>query len=521
MRVPRAASAGFIVLAALLATVDERTFGLIPDGQEMLSAAAAIALHGEIGVSRRFGNAVPRPGGTDAFSRYGMGQSLLEVPVVLAARGLRTLAPEASTAPLFALLPIGLLSLAAAALSRAALALGLTPRLALPCGVGLVLASPLWGYAASDFSEPLQVAALSVALASILGLRSGDGAGTRGLEVTAGIALGMALLAKSSLLPAIAPLAALASFRRETTETGKGKRRMATTRLAPRAWFLGALVATAGLWAFFELYRFGRLLGGYAGEDFPYPPVVGLLRLTLFPNKGLLVYAPVLALAPVGLVGLFRFDRRLAAGLVASTLAIVLPISAWWAWDGQAAWGPRLVLPALPLLFLCVAGALRDRPTLAPLSVVLVALGLAVNAIGALQPFPGVYAIANHVPPAPIPEGRAAGTPYEIERRGDGTLVATAPHHLSLTPSWSPIRIHLRILLERFRGGDVLARLSAGALGDLVPPFVPVPVAAPSAALLSGTSAFRWPFWGRAWLSPQAGGLDPFEAAQADQARRR
>ena len=59
---PRAARlAALAVLVILIVTVDTRSYGLIPDGQEMLSAAAAVARFFEIGVSRDFVNAPRRP----------------------------------------------------------------------------------------------------------------------------------------------------------------------------------------------------------------------------------------------------------------------------------------------------------------------------------------------------------------------------------------------------------------------------------------------------------------------------
>ena len=97
--------AGLFVLAVLLATVDTRSYGLIPDGKEMLSAAAAVARFFEIGVSRDFVNAPRRPGG-DAVSRYGMGLSLAETVPGLATRLLRAVAPSARSGPVFVLLPI-------------------------------------------------------------------------------------------------------------------------------------------------------------------------------------------------------------------------------------------------------------------------------------------------------------------------------------------------------------------------------------------------------------------------------
>src|ERR1017187_9635210 len=91
---PRAArGAALAVLVVLLATVDTRSYGLIPDGKEMLSAAAAVARFLEIGVSRDFVNAPRRPAG-DAVSRYGMGLSLAEAVPGTVTSVLRAAAPR-------------------------------------------------------------------------------------------------------------------------------------------------------------------------------------------------------------------------------------------------------------------------------------------------------------------------------------------------------------------------------------------------------------------------------------------
>src|ERR1035441_7160302 len=95
---PRAArGAALAVLVVLLATVDTRSFGLIPDGKEMLSASAAVGGFLEIGISRDFINAPRRPGG-DAVSRYGMGLSLAEAVPGVAMRLLRAVMPSLPTA---------------------------------------------------------------------------------------------------------------------------------------------------------------------------------------------------------------------------------------------------------------------------------------------------------------------------------------------------------------------------------------------------------------------------------------
>jgi hypothetical protein len=179
----------------------------------------------------------------------------------------------------------------------------------------------------------------------------------------------------------------------------------------------------------------------------------------------------------------------------------------WWAWDGQVGWGPRLLVPILPaLVFLAAAvtavpaaaGAARSRRETAFAALVL--LGVGVNLLGVLVPFPGVDAVVASAQPLPAVEGvrsPAASAPYQ---------------HLARNPSWSPIRIHARLLAERIRGGDVAGRLSAGALADLDPPLVPrggLPVLV--------ASPFRFAFWGRTWIAPLPGGADPYDDAAADQ----
>ena len=118
------------------------------------------------------------------------------------------------------------------------------------------------------------------------------------------------------------------------------------------------------LWFLFEVIRFGKPGGGYTGETFSYPFFTGLLRLTVFPNKGLFWYAPFVLLAPLGFLVLVRRDARLALALYASSLSLLFAASAWWAWDGQAGWGPRLLLPGLPpFVFLAgLACASSGRP---------------------------------------------------------------------------------------------------------------------------------------------------------------
>jgi hypothetical protein len=518
---PRVArGAAFAVLVILVVTVDTRSYGLIPDGKEMLSAAAAVTRFFEIGVSRDFVNAPHRPTG-DAVSRYGMGLSLAESVPAAVTRVLRAEAASVPSAPVFVLLPIACLVAAAWATGRSTILLRATPRWAAASGAGLVLATPLWGYASSDYGEPLHALCVSLAVLGAAELRA-DSASPR-WQIVLGVAAGFAILAKTLLVLAVAPLLACAMFgRREEKDFSEGRGRRRTTTMDSRhpavPWPL--LLSFSGillLWTLFEFARFGKLFGGYAGETFTYPFLTGLLRLTVLPNKGLFWYAPIVLLAPFGFAELRRRDAPLALACAASALSLLLTASAWWAWDGQAGWGPRLLLPALsPLLVfagLACSGSSRYVRFAGALALV---LGAGVNLLGALVPFPAVYALSSVVAPQPIPERRAEGTQYEIERGVDGVLRATAPHHLSLTPAWSPIRVHALLLAAKLRGG-VAEILEREGFPGLDPPFRPVLPRDPAPAMRIALGPVR-AGWGREYFLESGEGLsDPWVDAMRDQ----
>lgn len=467
--------AAVAVALLLLATVDERGFALVNDGHQMLSTAFALVHDGEVGISRNTWQGVPR-GSFECVSRYGMGQSLLETLPVLASRALWSRHPGTPTAPLFALVPIACLSAAAWGAARAALALGAGPLASALFGLALPLATPLLGYAASGLSEPLQAAAVSLLVAAAIVLRTEEDPWA-GWEVAAGLAAGAAILAKSFLVVVVGPLALVAALR-AGSDGARG-------RIRWRVVVWGGLVA--GTWLLFEIVRFGRLFGGYEGFGFSHSLVDGLLRLTVFPNKGLLWYAPLALLAPAGLAVLWRKDRLLATSFLVASVAVLILVARWFAWDGQAGWGPRLLVPLLPVLVvLAAAASASTRLRFGALA--LGALGVAVNVLALLVPFPSVQALAA-----------AAATPE------------LAASRLATTASWNPIRLHARLLAEKARGGDVAARLRAGALSDLTPPLVPAGELPPFS-----TAPLVWTFWGRSWVAP-SDAVDPYRLALIDQ----
>jgi hypothetical protein len=71
--------------------------------------------------------------------------------------------------------------------------------------------------------------------------------------------------------------------------------------------------------------------------------------------RGLLPWSPVMAMAIVGLIEMFRRDRALAVMTVSGCVLILLQVAAFYTWFGGNAFGPRYLAPALPLFGLAAA----------------------------------------------------------------------------------------------------------------------------------------------------------------------
>lgn len=84
------------------------------------------------------------------------------------------------------------------------------------------------------------------------------------------------------------------------------------------------------------------------------------LALMVGPFRGLLPFAPVLALGPLGLWGMFRggAPRRVSAIVIAAVFFAFVAVNASYVyWNGGWSTGPRHIVPALPFLAVAMAFA--------------------------------------------------------------------------------------------------------------------------------------------------------------------
>ena len=404
------------IAALLLFGIDARTVGLIADGRQMIFTAVAITETGSLGQARSRDLTVPRPGG-DSVSRYGLAMSLAQVPAAALAPSIEERNGPGTSQWIFLVAPfvfvIACSIVAAAAVRR----LGGGVPAQLSAILLSTLASPFGSYAAVELSEPLQALALTASFAAAI----------RSRAVLAGLCAGVAVLTKSSLL-LVVPLTALPLLL-------VPRDRLA--RVAGR-WAMG-FAPVAAVWLYFEIARFGHPLAGYAGEGFTHPFVDGAWRLLIGVNKGLLLYCPAAIVACVALVRAMRGDRARAitlSGAVLPAVALWLLAAPWWAWHGVDGWGPRLIVPGIPLLAIAASVEMeRWRPIWRR---ALIVFSMLLNLPPLLQhPTPVVrYVWANAWP---VVDARtAAGVPAFARHERDGKTIIPPDQVLSTVPSASP-----------------------------------------------------------------------------------
>lgn len=358
------------------------------DGQALLAVAANLANngHADIGVigftewtlteSGRMGNY-----GLDGtlYSKKGLTPSVLLLPLVTAARVLPWL-PLRSTAMLFNPIVTTLTALALYALARTLRYSRVTAfSLGLIYGLGTLAAV----YVKTLFGEPLAGLLLIV---SVLALENAPNTADHprrnlSLYALAGLCLGL-LIGINTIYTLFTPVIGLYALWRG--------------RLTLRQMLAFALpvIALLALLALYNWARFGSPLeSGYhfaEGEGFTTPLLTGLYGLFLSPYKGLVWYSPVLLLCVPGW-RMFRRDQPRLAWLSLLLIALqALFFAGWWSWHGGIVWGPRFLLPVIPLLVLLLAPLVesaRKHRLLAAVLIVFFALSAAVQVIGiALDP---------------------------------------------------------------------------------------------------------------------------------------
>jgi len=229
--------------------------------------------------------------------------------------------------------------------------LGVGAGLSLGCAVACGLGSPMLHYARTFWAEPMAAFSFTgMALCLVRHSNSGDrrdlvGAGAfYGLVVATKIALGILALPLG--------LAVL-----------HGRKWRWRDSLGDVAWISAGAAPGFALVGAYNAVRFGSPFStGYSAavDAWTSPWTEGLLGLLASPGRGLLWHFP-LVLVSIWATRQCRGTSRTISILALSGLVTLLGLySRWWDWGGSWCWGPRFLVPVLPLFYVPIAVALEN-----------------------------------------------------------------------------------------------------------------------------------------------------------------
>jgi hypothetical protein len=158
--------------------------------------------------------------------------------------------------------------------------------------------------------------------------------------VWAGVFFGCAVLTKIDIALLMIPLGLALLYHRNDL-----KRRTIN-------FFLGMAPFVILLLIYNHLNYGSAFNAGYERQEFASPFFSGLYGLLFSPSRGLFLFSPCVILF---FIGLHNFRRKFPALFFICLVIIISKIAIlakWFSWQGGWCWGPRLLLPIIPLLLL-------------------------------------------------------------------------------------------------------------------------------------------------------------------------
>ncbi len=269
----------------------------------------------------------------ELYSKYGLGHSILVAGLVVLAR----FVPGAGAVSTAMLLAAGATAFTGGLLVLIAGHLDYSERVGGAIALLYGLATFAWVYARTLFGEPL--VALGWVIAIWLLARDVDWK----RAFLAGMAVALTITVRPALI-ALAPAFAIGLW--------QGRPRAFLSHAG--IFLLPIVVATIDLLAF-NHWRFGHPLQFGYSEHFEGSLNAGLLGFLFSLDRSIFIFAPPLLLLPWAAPAFLRRHGRLGWTILALAIGSLLLYSLWPVFWGGPVWGPRYLLPTVPLLMLLLA----------------------------------------------------------------------------------------------------------------------------------------------------------------------
>lgn len=266
---------------------------------------------------------------------------------------------------------------------------------ALTAALAVALGTMLWPYSAVYYGHVLAGAFLMLAFYLLFSMRHTSRSASLAGFAAAGLAMGLAFISEYTTALLIPVLILYAVY------VLRGEKLASIARLG-LAGSLAAAIPLALVFAYNAAAFSNPLALGYSFEasntfqegmsqgfmGIHHPSLGVLYHITLDPRFGLFWLSPVLLLAPIGFLAALRNTEYRSEGLLSLyCLGAMLAMNAgYYLWWGGNAFGPRLIIPALPF-FIVPLASLPDkwlRPTIVLAAVS--AMQMLIPLMGEVQP---------------------------------------------------------------------------------------------------------------------------------------
>lgn len=332
------------------------------DGQAMFSVAESLVRRGGYDINQiRWMGLQQGTFGPDGnlYCRKGLGTSLLALPLTW----LGLVVPLWGVVQTTMLLNPLLTALTGTLVFLYVRRLGYGRSTAVVTALVFGLGTMAWPYTKYFFSEPLSGLCLLGAAYLLVAEASGPSGNRSIARITlSGFLLGLAVATRFANA-VLVPIYLIPLLGRRIWAEGISWRSLAPSRLL--SWrvpqevlaFAAPLLVWAVIICGYNYLRFGSpFTTGYLPEEsFSAPWLTGILGLLVSPGRGLLLFCPGLVLCLVAAPVFFRRHRVEAILVFLVSACYVLLYGKWFMWHGGYAWGPRFLVPILPLLCLTLA----------------------------------------------------------------------------------------------------------------------------------------------------------------------